>query len=172
MVHCQRHNGPNLWKVYIEKKIALGSEGVGGTLTMTEPDEEEDDRNWVTAQFTAETARVSVEQDPDKVVLALRNVTTDIPVLEGGMLDEHAKWYKFFRRIKVAGELSLVFPLNEKKKREGDMTNAEIRQACIMLKSPPNATVGATLFTASWRVSQTEVRNKISLGFLAAADGR
>lgn len=132
MVHCDKFDGNQLQGVYIEKSISLASAGVNGTMTVPTRDDVEgegEDGQWVKAYFTAESAVVSVKEAPDRIVLTLRNVNTDIPDLDGGVLDKDAQWWNFYRRIKFQGTLDLVFPLNEKKKREGDMTNAEIRTA-------------------------------------------
>lgn len=123
-VSWDEHSGPNLRRVMIQKEIATAdpSDNAFGE----EPEEEDGDKEprMVQVTVTAELARVTIDED-ETVNLRLTNVGILASDESAGMLFQDPKWTNFFQAIKLERS-NIVIPLNEKRKREGDMTSTEL----------------------------------------------
>lgn len=120
------HDGRMLRGVHIEKRLPLdaitfGATGDGDTVGG-EVDEE---RPTPPTFIAADTAILAVDPNVEVIDILLKRVDVKYPNLEKGELFPDSGMSKFHDSMQLS-QITVRFPINEKTKREGDWTNAEL----------------------------------------------
>lgn len=128
-VAWRENHGPNLREVQIQRSIPeLDARGLGLDTRGDELEEDqEDDREdlMVPLKVSAETAHVAMDPATDRVVLNLINVQILVGRPHEGVLFEDREWPIHYEAAAVTRS-EFAFSINEKEKREGDMSSTEL----------------------------------------------
>ena len=120
--------GRDLRGVHIEKRLPLGPMTLGmaadgGIVESEEP--AEDDIPVPPTYISAASGILDVDPREEQVNVTLFSVDMKYPNVDRGYLFPEAGVPKFYDSLHFS-EITLNFPINEKTKREGDLTNSEL----------------------------------------------
>ena len=129
MVYWDRiTDGKHLQGVHIEKQIKLGELSLetiteGGSTSVSDNNDGPVPPTYINAQ----SATLEVDEKAEKIIFTLYMVALQYPNADRGFLFADTNRTKFHETPYFA-EIQVNFPINEKSKREGDWTNAELRE--------------------------------------------
>lgn len=121
--------GRSLRGVHIEKRLPLGHVTLGmmgerGIIQEEEPDE--DEIPVPPTYISAASGVLEVDAKEELINVTLFSVDVKYPNPDKGYLFPEAGVPKFYDSVHFT-EIPVQFPINEKTKREGDLTNSELR---------------------------------------------
>ena len=120
-------DGTQLYGVVIEKMVRdfQVNDQVGEQLAQ-DADEAEQDERKRKVQLLAERARIDVDGEKGVVHFTLENMTLHIASPEDGYWDNDPNRPKAWDEITYTDPFTVSFPINEKKRRRGDLSNSEL----------------------------------------------